>query len=40
MTDAAIKIRDEGTTLKPEAAKWLSAYVKDHFNMTIAAKTK
>jgi tripartite-type tricarboxylate transporter receptor subunit TctC len=40
MTDAAIKIRDDGTTLKPEAAKWLSAYVKDHFNMTIAAKIK
>lgn len=40
MTDAAIKIRDEGTTLTPEAAKWLSAYVKEHFNMTIAAKTK
>jgi tripartite-type tricarboxylate transporter receptor subunit TctC len=40
MSDAAIKIRDEGTTLTPEAAKWLSAYVKDHFNMTIVAKTK
>jgi tripartite-type tricarboxylate transporter receptor subunit TctC len=38
--DAAIAIRDEGTTLKPEAAKWLSAYVKDHFNIAIAAKTK
>lgn len=40
MTDAAIQIRDDGTTLSPEAAKWLSAYVKDHFNITIAAKTK
>lgn len=40
MSDAAIAIRDDGTTLTPEAAKWLSAYVKDHFNMTIAAKTK
>jgi tripartite-type tricarboxylate transporter receptor subunit TctC len=39
MSDAAIAIRDQGTTLKPEAAKWLSSYVKDHFNMTIAAKT-
>lgn len=38
--DAAIAIRDDGTTLKPEAAKWLSAYVKDHFNIAIAAKTK
>lgn len=38
--DAAIAIRDEGTTLEPEAAKWLSAYVRDHFNISIAAKTK
>ncbi len=38
--DAAIAIRDDGTKLNPEAAKWLSAYVKDHFNITIAAKTK
>lgn len=40
MTDAAIKIRDAGTTLKPESAKWLAAYVKDHFNITIVARTK
>lgn len=39
MTDAAIKIRDEGTTLKPASAKWLAKYVRDHFNLTIAAKT-
>jgi hypothetical protein len=40
MSDAAIAIRDDGTTLNPEAAKWLSKYVKDRFNVTIAAKTK
>jgi tripartite-type tricarboxylate transporter receptor subunit TctC len=38
--DSAIAIRDNGTKLTPEAAQWLSAYVKDHFNITIAAKTK
>ena len=38
--DSAIAIRDQGTTLTPEAAKWLSVYVKQHFDMTIAAKTK
>jgi tripartite-type tricarboxylate transporter receptor subunit TctC len=40
MTDAAIKIRDDGTTLKPESAKWLAAYVQQRFNITIAARTK
>jgi len=40
MSDAAIKIRDDGTTLNPESAKWLAKYVKDRFNLTIVAKTK
>jgi hypothetical protein len=39
MSDAAIAIRDNGTTLEPQAAKWLASYVKDHFNIAIAAKT-
>jgi len=39
-TDAAIAIRDEGTTLDPKAAKWLTTYVKDRFQISIAAKTK
>jgi hypothetical protein len=37
--DAATSIFRENTTLDPEAAKWLTAYVKDQFNVTIAAKT-
>lgn len=40
MTDAAIQIRDNGTTLKPEAAKWLANYVNEHYQIAIAAKTK
>lgn len=40
MSDAAIKIRDDGTTLKPESAKWLTKYVKDRFKMDIHPKTK
>ena len=40
ISDAAIKIRDEGTTLKPASAKWLAKYVKERFDMSIAAKTK
>lgn len=39
MTDAAITIRDKGTTLDAQSAKWLASYVKDRFNVTIAAKT-
>ncbi len=37
--DAAVAIFQEGTTLDPQPAKWITAYVKDHFNVTIAAKT-
>jgi hypothetical protein len=37
--DAAVAIFRENTTLTPAAAKWLTAYVKDHFDVTIAAKT-
>ena len=40
MSDAAIKIRDNGTTLNAESAKWLEKYVRDRFNVTIVAKTK
>jgi tripartite-type tricarboxylate transporter receptor subunit TctC len=37
--NAALAIFQENTTLDPEPAKWLTAYVKEHFNITIAAKT-
>lgn len=37
--DAAVAIFQDGTTLDPQPAKWLTAYVKDHFNVTIVAKT-
>ncbi len=37
--DAAVAIFRDNTTFDPESAKWLTAYVKDHFNVTIAAKT-
>ena len=37
--DAAVAIRKDGASLDPQAAKWLTAYVKDRFNITIAAKT-
>lgn len=40
MSDAAIKIRDDGTSLNPESAKWLAKYVKDRFKMDIHPKTK
>jgi tripartite-type tricarboxylate transporter receptor subunit TctC len=40
MSDAAIKIRDEGTTLGAVSAKWLTKYVKDNFNIKIVAKIK
>jgi tripartite-type tricarboxylate transporter receptor subunit TctC len=40
ISDAAIKIRDNGTTLKPRAAKWLAQYVQERYQITIAAKTK
>jgi tripartite-type tricarboxylate transporter receptor subunit TctC len=33
--DAAIKIRDEGTTLSPEAAKYLTKYVKVRYDVDI-----
>jgi tripartite-type tricarboxylate transporter receptor subunit TctC len=40
MSDAAIRMRDEGTSLSPEAAKWLADYVKVRFNVDISgAKT-
>jgi len=34
--DAAIKIRDDGTTLSPEAAKWLAKYVKVRYDVDIS----
>ncbi|MPZ41850.1 MAG: hypothetical protein GEV05_00315 [Betaproteobacteria bacterium] len=37
--DAATAIFRENTTLNPAAAKWLTAYLKDNFNVTIAART-
>lgn len=37
--EAAVAIMEDGTTLKPQPAKWLASYVKDHFNIAIAAKT-
>ncbi|MDH3316354.1 MAG: hypothetical protein OER43_11400 [Gammaproteobacteria bacterium] len=40
MTDGAIKIRQLGTTLEPESAKWLAKYVKDRFNITVAARLR
>lgn len=40
MTDAAIKIRDHGTTLEKSSANWLAKYVKDRYNISIAAKTR
>ncbi len=33
MSDAAIRIRDDGTTLSPAAAKWLANYVKVRYNV-------
>ena len=36
MSDAAIKIRDDGTTLSPDAAKWLANYVKVRFDVDIS----
>jgi len=38
--DAGVAIRDNGTRLEPDAAKWLASYVKSHFHITIAAKIK
>lgn len=35
MSDAAIRIRDEGTTISPEAAKWLAKYVKVRYDVDI-----
>ena len=35
MSDAAIRIRDEGTTISPEAAKWLAKYVKVRYDVNI-----
>ena len=41
MSDAAIRIRDDGTTLSPDAAKWLGNYVKVRYNVDISgAKVK
>lgn len=40
MTDAAIKIRDQGTTLDKSSAEWLAKYVSERYNITIAAKTR
>lgn len=41
MSDAAIKIRDNGTTLSPDAAKWLTKYVKLRYDVDISgAKVK
>jgi len=40
MTDAATRIRDEGTKLDRDAARWLAKYVNEHFNIAIAAKTR
>jgi tripartite-type tricarboxylate transporter receptor subunit TctC len=37
--EGAAAIFQENTTLSPPAAKWLTAYVQEHFNVTIAAKT-
>jgi tripartite-type tricarboxylate transporter receptor subunit TctC len=34
--DAAIKIRDDGTTLSPDAAKWLAKYVKVRYDVDIS----
>lgn len=34
--DAAIKIRDDGTTLSPDAAKWLAKYVKIRYDVDIS----
>lgn len=38
--DSAIKIRQLGTTLEPDAAKWLAKYVKDRYNIAVAAKLR
>jgi hypothetical protein len=40
MTDAAIKIRDNGTKLDPKAAEWLASYVDQRYDIKIVAKTK
>lgn len=41
MSDAAIKIRDDGTSLSPDAAKWLTNYVKVRYDVDISgAKVK
>lgn len=37
--EGAAAIFRENTTLSPSAAKWLTAYVQEHFNVAIAAKT-
>lgn len=37
--DVTVAIRNDGTALDPQAAKWLAAYVKDRFNISIAART-
>jgi tripartite-type tricarboxylate transporter receptor subunit TctC len=37
--EGATAIFRENTTLSPSAAKWLTAYVQEHFNVAIAAKT-
>jgi putative tricarboxylic transport membrane protein len=36
MSDAAIRIRDDGTTLSPSAAKWLANYVKVRYDIDIS----
>ena len=36
MSDAAIRIRDDGTTLSPAAAKWLGNYVKVRYDVDIS----
>jgi putative tricarboxylic transport membrane protein len=36
MSDAAIRIRDDGTTLSPAAAKWLANYVKVRYDVDIS----
>jgi tripartite-type tricarboxylate transporter receptor subunit TctC len=41
MSDAAIRIRDDGTKLSPAAAKWLGNYVKVRYDVDISgAKVK
>jgi hypothetical protein len=37
--EAAVAIFKEGSTLDPQPARWLSAYAKGHYNVTITART-